>query len=153
MMKQYHRIQVAVDGSKEADLAFHQAVDVAIRNDASLEILHVIDTRSFQNVSSFDSKMVEQVSADALKKLKEYYQKAQTAGVKEVHYAVEFGSAKAIIAHKFPLKHRIDLIILGATGLNTMERMLIGSITDYVTRTANCDVLVCRSHELDSEAK
>lgn len=152
-MKQYHRIQVAVDGSKEADLAFHQAVDVAIRNDASLEILHVIDTRSFQNVSSFDSKMVEQVSADALKKLKEYYQKAQTAGVKEVHYAVEFGSAKAIIAHKFPLKHRIDLIILGATGLNTMERMLIGSITDYVTRTANCDVLVCRSHELDSEAK
>jgi nucleotide-binding universal stress UspA family protein len=153
MMKQYHRIQVAVDGSKEADLAFHKAVDVAIRNDASLEILHVIDTRSFQNVSSFDSKMVEQVSADALKKLKEYYQKAQTAGVKEVHYAVEFGSAKAIIAHKFPLKHRIDLIVLGATGLNTMERMLIGSITDYVTRTANCDVLVCRSHELDSEAK
>lgn len=152
-MKQYHRIQVAVDGSKEADLAFHKAVDVAIRNDASLEILHVIDTRSFQNVSSFDSKMVEQVSADALKKLKEYYQKAQTAGVKEVHYAVEFGSAKAIIAHKFPLKHRIDLIVLGATGLNTMERMLIGSITDYVTRTANCDVLVCRSHELDSEAK
>lgn len=152
-MKQYHRIQVAVDGSQEADLAFYKAVDVAIRSDASLEILHVIDTRSFQNVSSFDSKMVEQVSADALKKLKEYYQKAQTAGVKEVHYAVEFGSAKAIIAHKFPLKHQIDLIVLGATGLNTMERMLIGSITDYVTRTANCDVLVCRSHELDSEPK
>ncbi|RMC25080.1 MULTISPECIES: universal stress protein [unclassified Lactobacillus] len=153
MMKQYHRIQVAVDGSKEADFAFYKAVKVAKRSDASLEILHVIDTRSFQNVSSFDSKMVEQVSDSALKKLKEYYQKAQDEGVKEVHYAIEFGSPKAIISHKFPLKHQIDLIVLGATGLNTVERILIGSVTDYVTRTAKCDVLVCRSQEYARVAK
>ncbi|MBA1394438.1 universal stress protein, partial [Lactobacillus sp. XV13L] len=53
-MKQYHRIQVAIDGSMEADLAFKKAVAAAKRNGATLEILHVIDTRSFQNVSSFD---------------------------------------------------------------------------------------------------
>ncbi|MGL5900843.1 MAG: universal stress protein, partial [Lactobacillaceae bacterium] len=46
MMKQYHRIQVAVDGSKEADLAFKKSVAAAKRNEAVLEILHVIDTRS-----------------------------------------------------------------------------------------------------------
>ncbi len=73
MLKQYSHIQIAVDGSKEADLAFSKAVAIAKRNNANLEILHVIDTRSFQNVSSFDSAMVEQVSADAKKKLEEYY--------------------------------------------------------------------------------
>jgi len=146
-MKQYHRIQVAVDGSKEADLAFKKAIAAAKRNEAALEILHVIDTRSFQNVSSFDSEMVEQVSNDAKEKLQNYYQQATEAGVNEVHYSIEFGAPKAIIAHQFPKKHQIDLIILGATGLNAVERILIGSVTEYVTRTADCDVLVCRSNE------
>ncbi|MBC6342030.1 universal stress protein [Lactobacillus kimbladii] len=147
MMKQYHRIQVAVDGSKEADLAFKKAISAAKRNDAALEILHVIDTRSFQNVSSFDSEMVEQVSNDAKEKLQNYYKQATEAGVKEVHYSIEFGAPKAIIAHQFPKKHQVDLIVLGATGLNAVERILIGSVTEYVTRTADCDVLVCRSNE------
>ena len=65
MLKQYQRIQVAVDGSKEADVAFSKAVEVAKRNGATLEILHVVDTRAFQDVSSFDSAMVEQVSEEA----------------------------------------------------------------------------------------
>lgn len=144
MLKQYSHIQIAVDGSKEADLAFTKAVAIAKRNNASLEILHVIDTRSFQNVSSFDSAMVEQVSADAKKKLEEYYDQAVKAGIKDVHYSIEFGSPKTIIAHDFPKKHQTDLIVLGATGLNAVERLLIGSVTEYVTRTAECDVIVIR---------
>ncbi|MCF1783201.1 universal stress protein [Lactobacillus mulieris] len=144
MLKQYSHIQIAVDGSKEADLAFSKAVAIAKRNNASLEILHVIDTRSFQNVSSFDSAMVEQVSADAKKKLEEYYDRAVKAGIKNVHYSIEFGSPKTIIAHEFPQKHQTDLIVLGATGLNAVERLLIGSVTEYVTRTADCDVIVIR---------
>lgn len=147
MLSQYQHIQVSVDGSKEADLAFSKSVAIAKRNGATLEILHVIDTRSFQNVSSFDSAMVEQVSNDAKKKMKEYYARATKAGVKEVHFSIEFGSPKTIIAHDFPKKNGIDLIIIGATGLNAVERLLIGSVTEYVTRTANCDVLVCRTKE------
>ena len=142
MLKQYSHIQIAVDGSKEADLAFSKAVAIAKRNNASLEILHVIDTRSFQNVSSFDSAMVEQVSADAKKKLEEYYDRAVKAGIKNVHYSIEFGSPKTIIAHEFPQKHQTDLIVLGATGLNAVERLLIGSVTEYVTRTADCLSLI-----------
>lgn len=148
MLSQYQHIQVSVDGSKEADLAFSKAVAITKRNHATLEILHVIDTRSFQNVSSFDSAMVEQVSNDAKKKMEDYYNRAKKAGVKEVHYSIEFGSPKTIIAHDFPKKHHIDLIIVGATGLNAVERLLIGSVTEYVTRTANCDILVCRSKEI-----
>ena len=56
MLKQYQHIQVAVDGSKEADVAFSKAVEVAKRNGATLEILHVVDTRAFQDVSSLNLK-------------------------------------------------------------------------------------------------
>ena len=148
MLSQYKNIQVSVDGSKEADLAFSKAVAIAKRNDATLEILHVIDTRSFQNVSSFDSAMVEQVSKDAEKRMKDYQARAAKAGVTDSHYSIEFGSPKTIIARDFPEKHNIDLIVVGATGLNAVERLLIGSVTEYVTRTSKCDVLVCRTEEI-----
>lgn len=148
MLSQYKNIQVAVDGSKEADLAFSKAVAIAKRNHATLEILHVIDTRSFQNVSSFDSAMVEQVSKDAEKRMKDYQARATKAGAEDVHYSIEFGSPKTIIGHDFPKKHNIDLIVVGATGLNAVERLLIGSVTEYVTRTSKCDVLVYRTEEV-----
>ena len=35
--------------------------------------------------------------------------------------------------------------MIGATGLNAVERLLIGSVTEYVTRVADCDVLVVRT--------
>lgn len=149
MLTQYQNIQVSVDGSKEADLAFSKAAAIAKRNHAKLEILHVIDTRSFQNVSSFDSAMVEQVSKDAKEKMQKYKDRAEKFGVEQVNYVIEYGSPKAIIAHDFPSKHDIDLIVVGATGLNAVERLLIGSVTEYVTRTANCDVLVCRTKEIE----
>lgn len=148
MLTQYQHIQVSVDGSKESDLAFSKAAAIAKRNKATLEILHVIDTRSFQNVSSFDSAMVEQVSDDAKKRMEDYKSRAIKAGIKNVNYHIEFGSPKTIIAMDFPKKHDIDLIVVGATGLNAVERLLIGSVTEYVTRTARCDVLVCRSKEI-----
>lgn len=145
MLSQYKHILVSVDGSKEADRAFSKAVAVAARNQASLDILHVIDTRAFQNVSSFDSEMVEQISGDAKSKMEGYARRAKNAGIEKVHYAIEFGSPKSTISLDYPSKHHIDLIVLGATGLNAVERMLIGSVTEYVTRTANCDVLVIRT--------
>lgn len=151
MLKQYHHIEVAVDGSKEAEMAFDKAVEVSKRNGATLEILHVVDTRAFQDVSSFDSAMVEQVSKEAEKKIEAYYKQAKEADVKDVNYSIEYGSPKNIIAHEFPTKHDVDLIIMGATGLNAVERLLIGSITEYVTRTSPCDVLVIREPAAQTE--
>ncbi|MCP6726407.1 universal stress protein [Klebsiella pneumoniae] len=49
-----------------------------------------------------------------------------------------------------PEKMHADLIMIGATGLNAVERILIGSVTEYVTRMAICDVLVVRT-DLDNQ--
>ena len=152
MLKQYHHIQVAVDGSEESKIAFEKAAHIAHQNSASLDIIHVIDTRAFQNVSSFDSAMVEQVSVDAEAEMKKYYQQAKEMGVENVKYDVLFGSPKVLIAHDYPKEHDIDLIILGATGLNAVERLLIGSVTEYVSRTAESDVLVVRTNK-DNQPK
>ncbi len=145
MLQQYKHILVAIDGSYEAELAFKKAVEVAKRNDADLFLIHIVDTRAFQNVSSFDSAMVEQVTATAKNTMEEYITAAKKEGLDKVSYSIEYGAPKTIIARDVPKQHDIDLIMIGATGLNAVERLLIGSVTEYVTRQASCDVLVVRT--------
>lgn len=152
MAQQYKHILVPIDGSQEAELAFKKAVAVAKRNgdDTELRLLHVVDTRAFQNISSFDSSMVEQVTETAKKTLDEYVDFAKKQGLTNVSYTIEYGAPKTIIARDVPQKMHADLIMIGATGLNAVERILIGSVTEFVTRTAICDVLVVRT-DLDNQ--
>ncbi|MBA1435118.1 universal stress protein [Bombilactobacillus bombi] len=150
MLQQYNNIQVAIDGSYEAEMAFHKAIEVAKRNQATLHILHVIDTRAFQDVSSFDSSMVEQVTETAKKTIDEYQATAKAQGVNKVISKIEYGAPKTTIARNYPKDNDIDLIMIGATGLNAVERLLIGSVTEFVTRNAPCDVLVVRT-DLDGK--
>lgn len=146
MAQEYSNILVPIDGSKEAELAFKKAVSVAQRNGdkTKLHLLHVVDTRAFQSISSFDTTMVEQVTETAKQTLEEYAKQAKDAGV-SCEYSIEYGSPKNIIAHDVPEQLNTDLIMIGATGLNAVERILIGSVTEYVTRTAICDILVVKT--------
>lgn len=146
MLQQYRKIMVAVDGSEEAELAFKKAVNVALRNNSELLLAHVIDTRSFQTVSSFDGMLAEQATEMAKQTLADYEMKAKKAGLHQVTTVVEYGSPKHIIAKEIPEDHEVDLILLGATGLNAVERLFIGSVSEYVIRNAACDVLAVRTN-------
>ena len=84
MLQQYKKIMVAVDGSDEAELAFKKAVNVAIRNNGELLLAHVIDTRSFQTVSSFDGMLAEQATEMAKQTLADYESNAKKAGLNNV---------------------------------------------------------------------
>ena len=145
MLQQYKKIMVAVDGSDEAELAFKKAVNVAIRNNGELLLAHVIDTRSFQTVSSFDGMLAEQATEMAKQTLADYEANAKKAGLNNVTTVIEYGSPKQIIAKEIPEDNHVDLIMLGATGLNAVERLFIGSVSEYVIRNATCDVLVVRT--------
>ena len=94
--------------------------------------------------------MVEQVTDTAKQTLDKYIDEAKKAGLTDVDYSIEYGAPKTVIARDIPRNLNIDLIMIGATGLNAVERLLIGSVTEYVTRTAVCDVLVVRT-DLDNK--
>ncbi|EOI03085.1 universal stress protein [Enterococcus moraviensis ATCC BAA-383] len=145
MLQNYRRIMVAVDGSSEAELAFQKAMNVAMRNDAELLLAHVIDTRAFQSVSSFDGVLAEQATEMAKQTLEGYKKQAKEHGCEKVSSIIEYGSPKPLIAKQLPQDHEVDLIMLGATGLNAVERLFIGSVSEYVIRNASCDVLVVRT--------
>ncbi|CAH1857437.1 universal stress protein [Convivina intestini] len=146
MVKDYQKILVPMDGSKESEAALARAIDLTklAGDSATLSILNVIDTRVFQSIASFDDTMVDAVADQARKSLEKYQKQAQDAGIKNVDYLIEYGSPKALIANDVPTELKTDLIVIGATGLNAVERFVIGSVTAYVTRAAITDVLVVR---------
>ena len=147
----YKNVLVAVDGSQEAEWAFKKAVAVAKRNDATLVIAHVIDTRNFATIEAYDATMAQRSESYAKELLEEYKEHAEEAGVHEVKIEIEYGSPKVKVPKQIAKKHDINLIVCGATGLNAVERFLIGSVSEHITRYAPCDVLVVRTEEEDDE--
>ena len=43
---------------------------------------------------------------------------------------------------------RIELIVLGSLGHSTLDRLLLGSVSDFVATHATCSVLVVRPHQI-----
>lgn len=147
MSQQYENIMVAVDGSAGAELAFLKSIAVARRNNAQLTIANVIDTRALQSVTAFDSEVYEQLQAESQKLLDEYQEKAHQAGIEKVTTVIEFGNPKTLLATDIPDEYKVDLILVGATGLNAFERLLVGSSSEYILRHAKVDLLVVRDQE------
>ena len=59
MTLEYKQILVAVDGSKESEWAFKKSVGIADRNDATLNLVNIIDTRSYAAVEAYDRSIAE----------------------------------------------------------------------------------------------
>ncbi|MGM0843954.1 MAG: universal stress protein [Bacillota bacterium] len=147
MTLKYKNILVAVDGSKEAEWAFKKSIDISLRNDATLWIIHVIDARSFATVESYEQSIADRADQYAKEIMTSYKEQAQKAGVTDVQILIEYGSPKTIIPKDGAEKAGADLIVCGATGLSAMERFLIGSVSEHITRSAQCDVLVVRTDD------
>jgi len=147
MNTQYQNILLAVDGSKEAEYAFKKAITIALQNNAHLKICHVIDTSIMTTPFDNISLTVSETMLDYGKNLvNNYVDLAKEQGLANVSGIIEQGNPKTIISKKIAPKHNIDLIVCGATGLNTIERLLIGSVSEHIIRYASCDVLVIRSN-------
>ena len=58
---------------------------------------------------------------------------------------MEAGDPKTVVATNLPEKLGTDLIMMGSTGLNALQRTLLGSVADYVVRIAPVDVLLVRT--------
>lgn len=145
-MQGYENVLAPVDGSKITDKVLETAIQVAKRNNTRLDILNVLEINQFADgyggAVSGDVvyKMVDEIET----RLKVYQKQAQEAGLTDVEIHVRFGNPKTVIAQEFPNDHATGLIVVGTTGMNAVERLVVGSVTSYVTRMATPDVLIVK---------
>ena len=130
MFHEYSKILVPVDGSNEARLAFEKAIEVAKRNRAQVLIAHIIDTRVLQTPTGFEGNFNEEIQRQTENLFQEYRQYAQEHDFNDIDFVLEYGSPKVYISKNIPKDYQIDLIMMGATGLNAVERLFIGSVSE-----------------------
>lgn len=144
--QEYHAILVGIDGSEQAREAFDKAIAVAKRNQAKVIVTHIIENRLYGNMgySLTNAELLQQETDRSKDMLDEYKHDAHTKGYDNVETLLTFGSPKVLMAEELPEKYKIDLIMVGQSGLSAVEKLMMGSVSDYVIRNAPCDVLVVR---------
>lgn len=147
----YNTILIPLDGSKVSEYAFEKGIGVAVRNEAKLVLVHIVDIRTYANVEALGGSISENAHQYALELLEGYKAIAASHGVKEIELVVEHGSAKNIIPKQIAVKYNTDLIMCGSSGYNALERFVMGSVSDAIVRYAKCDVLVVRTEQVPED--
>lgn len=133
-----------MDGSAESLKAFDEAVRVAKRNDAELILANVIEKRSFLAVNTYDTIAEEQHENGTKLLLQQFAKEALDEGLTNVRTLLEYGSPKVVMATKIPKQENVDLIVIGATGISYIERVVVGSVASYIVNHATCNTLIVR---------
>src|SRR5690606_6531621 len=114
---------------------------------AELIITHIIDIKQFTDIRAYHINVAAQAEEYGKEILSNYEDVAKNSGIENVKTVLEFGSPKIKISKDVAPKHNVDLIICGATGLSAVERFLIGSVSESITRYSKCDVMVVRTEK------
>ncbi|ARD47912.1 universal stress protein [Sporosarcina sp. P37] len=136
------KIAVAVDGSENALRATKYAMMLVEQfPEAQMELIHVIDfnkvederllKQSPNSLAWYQNKKVQ----SALKLLKE---KEIQAGVT----VLKGNPQQQIIKHVNT--NEIDHLILSSRGLNTLQKMVMGSVSQKVIKNVNCSVTIVK---------
>lgn len=144
METKYSNIIVAVDGSKDSDKAFKKSLDIVKRNEARLILTHVVNARTYATIPEYEKVILNDAKEQGQEILDDYENKARDAGVTDIKVVIKVGVPKSVLTKEVIPEEKADLIMVGATGLNAVERFLLGSVSENIVRHATCDVLIVR---------
>ena len=142
------RILVAFDGSEHSKKATELAVDLALKWNAELYFVHVLEETNIpegfkeyarvEHVSPYDyfDEANQQLLLPAL-------DRAKAAGVGKVE-SISLQGHPADEILKAAQNHNVDLIILGSRGLGRFSRDFLGSVSTKVLNNANCTCITVK---------
>lgn len=150
----YKNILVGIDGSKGSEKALLDAVNIAKRNDAHMDVLWVLDMNSLEYGNAgitLNGERIYKEEQECEKYMANLKKHLIAAGLAEDKVAVHlrFGNPKTVIVEDFQPEYKNDLIIVGETGKSFFKRIIVGSVASYITRTAKCDVMIAKAPEKD----
>ena len=154
-MIEYKNILYCSDFSEEAEMAFHHAVDFCQRYGAKLHLLHVLHSsyKYMRHVVDeyVDPDKEEQVADDELmhqaeEDLKSKYG-ARLENCAQAVFVVRVGVPFVEIV-RYAREHKVDFIVMGASGSSELNKQTFGSTVENVARRAHCHVMAIRNPEL-----
>lgn len=141
MKKRSNLILVAVDGSEQSYKAVQEANKIACPELDRLILLMVKDMRRFYGISNAGAEEIPALDRIAKRSLLEAARLVNPEITFTTKELTENAKRKLV---DFAREEKADLIVMGATGADFFEHLLLGSATHYVIDHAPCDVLIVR---------
>jgi nucleotide-binding universal stress UspA family protein len=141
------KILVAIDDSQYSEAVVRQLIAQAAPRDTQVRVLHVIEAPSFPDSQAWGYAVpVREVGheqrEEAERLVARAAQQLRDAGFSVVT-GVEVGAPKVVIIDS-ATQWGADLIMLGSHGRKGLDRFLMGSVSEAVSRHAPCSVQITR---------
>ncbi len=151
----YQNILVTTDGSDFASEAFPHAVLLAKNFNAHILLFSVSEVVGQATAAAPSTNLTAPVAmtpttAVAISEFNKKGAKEYLEKVKQQFEDAGAGAVETEVAEGVPEEEivdaannvKADLIIMATHGTSGLERVLLGSVTDYVVRYASCPVLI-----------
>lgn len=149
----YKTILAAVDRSEEAKRAARTAIMLAGRFEATLVFAHVVNERDFSAFQYYVPSAWEETKKTNEVMLRQFSAEAEREGVTKVETALRSGAPKSTVPTELAPDFGADLIVTGASGMGTVEKLVMGSVSSGVLRRAREDVLIVRKENAGGHQK
>ncbi|MDQ0808164.1 universal stress protein [Priestia megaterium] len=134
----YKKILLAVDGSEHSKRAAKHAIKVAsLVPGAKVEIISVIDLSKVKTEVLHGE--LKQKRQQALEEMKNCFEKEQITH----ELKIERGEPGPTIV-SYANKNGFDLVIIGSRGLNSLQEMVLGSVSHKVAKRVHCPVMIIK---------
>jgi len=140
---------VCVDGSDNADLAFHRALDLFHKDKDELLVIFVHSDPKEPHKREQEKSIMQNYARQLLEKIGRKVDGGAHRGSMISEPATTSVGAQIVEKAK---EHNVDVVILGRRGMDPVQRFFAGSVSRYVMENSPCDVYIVKSSTEKAQA-
>ncbi|MGY5143923.1 MAG: universal stress protein [Candidatus Nitrosopumilus sp. bin_32a] len=141
MINSFKKILVPIDGSVYSEKCLERACELADAFNSNLILIYVVekslpinllDRKEYLNIlRKFGTNILEKANKKLLKK-----------GITPKIFLKEGNIVNEI--EKIAKKEKCDIIVVGNKGLGSVSRLLLGSVSNKISQSSSCSVLIVK---------
>lgn len=145
MIEGYAKVFVALDGTEQQNFVLGRAMKVAANNGAKLIVGHVIDSTALESAGAYPVDLVNGLEQAFRSSIAPQIEEAEAnPDIAEVEVIVRAGRIRETLKDEMLDVVKPDLVMCGARGLSSIKYALLGSISTFLLRNTECDILVVK---------
>jgi len=141
-IKPFEKILVPLDGSEHSTKALKMAIQIAKKFNGKITLIHAYSIGGLAISPTPVREFIEAIRMVGVGILADGEKRVKAEGVQVETLLIEGHAVEQIV--KTCRENKFDLVVMGARGLSRIKEMLLGSVSDGVTRHAYCPVLVVK---------
>lgn len=138
----YPHILLAVDGSEHSVRATEEAIKIAdLSSQSKIEVIFVADFSKAKD-DVLHAEGAAGIDVARRKKLAPVEEKLEEADISYYVTILRGEPGPTIVEHAN--QKQVDLTIIGSRGLNSLQEMMLGSVSHKIAKRVKCPVLIVK---------